>query len=651
MKIPLNWLKEYVKLPRSDAELTDKLTMVGHMLDKKEVVNGEMVIDLELRGNRADCYSILGIAREVSALYKTPLKYPSLLQKMNIVKSLPGCNLTVNTPLVKRVMMVKIKDVKITSSPEWITDRLKAYGIDPINNIVDLTNYVMIETGEPLHAFDSDKIGENLEIRLALNNEKITTFQDINLTLTSDDLVWAGEDGILSVAGAIGGKYHSIAEDTKNILLEAASYDRANIRRTVHRHNLLTDAGIRHEKELDPNLVEIAVSRFIYLIKENSWGKVEESVYDYYPKKVMPWKIKVNLGKIKSLGGIDIKIAEIKSIFKAFAFKLIASNKTFVEVEIPTYRTDVVLEEDVIEEILRIYGYDNIPVKTLSLEIPAVVTPKFIDQELRLKGHMIALGFNEVISSTFVKEKLLNLNLLLDEGIAKSVKLSNPPSPDNKFLRMSLLPNLYEFVEKIINERGVRASLFEVGKIYFNSKGKYLERRKLGIIDWKKDDSGFAKFKGVIDGLFLKNNIKDISYSGIPLNVGINQTFSIAVDKKIIGYGGKLKDIYFCEIDLDLILEKGKPDNVSLWPKYPPQIEDHNFTFPEKTKIGEVIKAIMMVDPVIESVDLLDIYKNVYTFRFLYQDPNKTLTDTEVEGIRNKILAKVKEKFGGQIKS
>lgn len=650
MKIPLNWLKEFVKLPKSEAELTHKLTMVGHMLDKKEVVNGETIIDLELRGNRADCYSILGIAREVSALYNTPVKNPKVLPKMNIVSSLSDCNLVVKTPLVKRVMMVKIKDVKIVPSPKWISERLKAYGIDPINNIVDLTNYVMIETGEPLHAFDSDKIGKNLEIRLALNNEKITTFQDINLTLTSDDLVWAGEDGVLSVAGAIGGKYHSITDNTKNILVEAASYDRANIRRTVHRHNLLTDAGIRHEKELDPNLVETAMSRFIYLVKENGWGKVEESVYDYYPKKVMPWKIKVNFEKIKNLGGVEIAGTQIKSILKSLNFQLLSSNKTYFEILVPTYRTDVTIEEDVIEEILRIYGYDNIPVKTLSLEIPTVVTPKFIDQELKLKGHMIALGFNEVISSTFVKEKLLNLNLLLDEGIAESVKLSNPPSPDNKFLRMMLLPNLYEFVEKIINERGVRASLFEVGKIYFNSKGKYLERRKLGIIDWKKDDSGFAKFKGVIDGLFLKNNIKDISYSGVPLNVGINQTFGISIGKEIVGYGGKLKDIYFCEIDLDLILEKGKSDSVSLWPKYPPQIEDHNFTFPEKTKIGEVIKTITMINPVIESVDLIDVYKNTYTFRFLYQDPNKTLTDAEVEEVRNKILIKVKEKFGGQIR-
>jgi phenylalanyl-tRNA synthetase beta chain len=651
MKIPLNWLKDYVKLPPNEVQLTNKLTMVGHMLDKKEVVNGETILDLELRGNRADCYSILGIAKEVSAVFKTPVKYPKKLQNLEIVKRLQDCSLEVKTPLVKRVMIVKIKDVKIVESPKWLADRIRAYGIDPINNIVDLTNYVMIETGEPMHAFDLDKLGKNLEIRLALNNEKITTFQDVNITLTSDDLVWSNENDILSVAGAIGGKYHSITNETKNILLEAASYDRANIRRTVYRHNLMTDAGIRHEKELDPNLVETAISRYLYLIKENDWGKFDEGVSDYYPKVVKPWKIKVNLEKVKNLSGIDVSIVEIKNILQSLDFEITGSNKTQIEVLVPTHRTDVMLEEDVIEEILRIYGYDNIPTKTLSLEIPAVVTPKFIDQELNLKGYMVSLGFNEVISSTFVKEELLELNLLLDEGIAEKVELSNPPSPDNKVLRMTLLPNLYEFVEKITNERGVQASLFEIGKIYFKFKGMYVEKRKLGIIAWDKNGLSFAKFKGIVDAVFLKNNLKNVTYMNIPLSAGINETHSISINKEVIGYGGKYRNVYYCEIDLDSILDKGGAQVVNLWPKYPPQIEDHNFTFPEKTEIGEVMNAIGSMDPVVGKVELIDVYKDTYTFRIWYQDPGKTLTDNEVTEVRNKILQKIKEKFGGQIKS
>jgi phenylalanyl-tRNA synthetase beta chain len=413
----------------------------------------------------------------------------------------------------------------------------------------------------------------------------------------------------------------------------------------------MTDAGIRHEKELDPNLVETAISRYLYLIKENDWGKFDEGVSDYYPKVVKPWKIKVNLEKVKNLSGIDVSIVEIKNILQSLDFEITGSNKTQIEVLVPTHRTDVMLEEDVIEEILRIYGYDNIPTKTLSLEIPAVVTPKFIDQELNLKGYMVSLGFNEVISSTFVKEELLELNLLLDEGIAEKVELSNPPSPDNKVLRMTLLPNLYEFVEKITNERGVQASLFEIGKIYFKFKGMYVEKRKLGIIAWDKNGLSFAKFKGIVDAVFLKNNLKNVTYMNIPLSAGINETHSISINKEVIGYGGKYRNVYYCEIDLDSILDKGGAQVVNLWPKYPPQIEDHNFTFPEKTEIGEVMNAIGSMDPVVGKVELIDVYKDTYTFRIWYQDPGKTLTDNEVTEVRNKILQKIKEKFGGQIKS
>jgi len=248
MKIPINWLNSLVEIPKDIKKLTRDLTMVGHMLDKIEVKNGQTILDLELRGNRADCYSILGIAREVSAIYGTKLKKIPV-EEITKTNKLKDFSLDIQTSLVKRVGMIKIKNVKIVKSPSWLSEKLVSYGIESKNNIVDLTNLVMVETGEPMHAFDLDKIGNSLEIRLAKDGEKITTFQDTTLTLTKDDLVWAKKNNILSVAGSIGEKYNSVSDTTKNILLEAANYDRANIRKTVYRHNLLTDAGIRHEKE------------------------------------------------------------------------------------------------------------------------------------------------------------------------------------------------------------------------------------------------------------------------------------------------------------------------------------------------------------------------------------------------------------------
>ncbi len=646
MRIPLNWLNEFVKLPKSQKDLTDKLTMAGHMLDKIDKVNGNSVVDLELRGNRADCYSIIGIAREVSALFNVPVKYPNITLKIKKTKKLDDIDLKVKTPLIKRVMMAEIRNVKITNSPKWLTKRLQEYGMATINNIVDLTNYVMIETGESMHAFDLDKVGKNLEIRLAKNGEKMTTFLGKSVTLDSNDLVWANEDSVLSVAAAIGEKFHSVSSDTKNILLEGANYDRANIRRSIHKHNLLTESGIRHEKELDPNIVENGVYRFLELVHENKWGSVNRNsciVYDYYPKPITSWKLTLNYDYLSSLSGIEFEKKIVIKILKSLNFEIVKQDKNQVEVLVPTYRTDVVLEEDLIEEVLRISGYQNIPTQILSLEIPKVVTPSYIYQELNIKNQMVGLGFDEVISSTCVREDYLEKNKSIESTKYLPVKILNRPSQDFEFLRISLFPNLYEFTQKILNERETESCLFEVGKIYFKKQGDYVEKRKLGIIYCQKNGE-FIYFKGYLEALFEKLNIKSFKFEES------DNGWRIFIGKELIGNGFQFENIYYCEIDLDNILDKTEKSKANLWAKYPPQIEDITLIVPEKTKIGEIVHLIK-TQKQISDVEMKDVYKDSYTFRVWYQNPNKTLTDKEVEKIRNKYLKEIREKFGGIIKN
>jgi len=650
MKIPLSWLNDLVTLPKETKVLTDKLTMVGHMLDKIEVKDNDMVIDLELRGNRADCYSLIGIAREVSAIFETKVKYPPKIILTKIEK-LKNTSLNVLTPLVKRVGMVEIRNVKIVKSPDWLSKRLKTYGIDSVNNIVDLTNYVMIETGEPMHAFDLDKIGDNLQIRLAKTGEKIKTFQDLTLSLMNEDLVWVKEGNILSVAGAIGEKYHSITETTKNVLLEAANYDRANIRRTVYRHNLLTEAGIRHEKELDPNMVENAIGRFLYIIKKYSWGEFKPEMYDYYPKIVRPWKIKLDLNYLKNLGGVNIETKEIKNILLRLNFEILKQNSNVLEIAVPTYRTDVTYEEDVIEEVLRIYGYDKIPALTLSLEIPEDITPDYIKQEEKVKDAAVSLGFDEVITFSFVKENDSEYNKHPDTFELKPVSITNPPSPDAKNLRQTLLPNLLENANKIIDERGEEVSIFELGKVYSKIKGKYAESRKIAFLYWRRETSNFKSFKGKLDAFFDKIQVPFPEYLNEVKNLPLSYSYNLKLENKQIGFGGQTEDIFYAEIDLDDILGKEKKRMARLWPKYPPQIEDITLSFPEKTKIGEVIAQIKNTDKLIDSIELKDTYKDSFTFRIWYRDANKNLRGKEVEEIRKKIIQSIKLKFGGVFKS
>ena len=649
MKIPLNWLNEIIPLPADNGVLTDKLTMVGHMLDKRLVIDGEEVVDLELRGNRADCYSILGIAREVSAIFDTKVK---LLQTLELTKvsKLLNSNLSVDTPLVKRAAMTEAFDVKITKSPAWLVKKLTAYGMESVNNIVDLTNYVMIETGEPMHAFDSDKVKGELQIRLAKEGEKMITFQGATLTLTKNDLVWSRGTEVLSVAGAIGEKYHSISETTKNILVEAANYDRANIRRSVYRHNLLTEAGIRHEKELDPNMVDNALGRFLFLLKKHGWGTPNCKIYDYYPKKLNPWKLKLNFDYLKTLAGVEIDTKTIKNILLNLNFKIIIQNRNFIEVLVPTYRTDVTLEEDLIEEVLRIYGYDNITPHVLSLEIPDDITPDYIKQENALRECATAVGFNEAITLSFVKESVSKLNIDPEKPLNTTAYLINPPSPDYKFLRMNLLCNLYELSKKTIHERAEEVRLFEIGKTYFKEKDKYFERRKIALVYYLSKDNSFNNFKSLMDSFFIKMCLSHVSYSNETYLLPLHNSFSVKLGNRIVGFAGVFDDIYYLEIDLDQILGQTKKYSVSLWPKSPPQIEDLTMVFPDRTYIGDVITSITSINRIIEKVELRDIFQNSYTFRIWYQDPNKTLTDTEVEKIRKEIITSVKNKFGGILK-
>lgn len=636
MKIPIKWLEELVTLPKDVKKLTSDLTMIGHMLDKIEVRDGQTILDLELRGNRADCYSIIGIAREVAAIYGNKLKNINIVPVKKLKKY--NIDLDVQTNLVKRVGMIEIKNVKIEKSPKWLSEKLLAYGMESKNNIVDLTNLVMIETGEPMHAFDLDKIGKHLEIRLAKSGEKITTFMDSTLTMTKDDLVWAKDNAVLSVAGAVGEKHNSISDETKNILLEAANYERANIRRTVYRHMLLTDAGIRHEKELDPNMVEFAISRFLYFIKKYNWGEFKPEMYDYYPKKINPWALNLDLNYLKSLSGLNLEFSTIKKILTNLGFEITKKDKAGITVLVPTHRTDVTLEEDLIEEIIRIYGYDKIPTKILSLEIPKNVTPDYVLQEDKLRESAVAVGFDENISLSFVKEKQKTNN----------IELLNPPSPDTRYLRNSLFHNLLDLAKKIMNERGNLVQQFEVGKVYLKEKGKFVEKRKIGFIYWSKKENNFVDFKTLISAFFDKAGIKSPEY--ISEISSFTDSYLLKLESKQIGFGGKHEDLYYLEIDLDNILGMEKKYQVNLWPKYPPQVEDLTLVIPEKTYIGEVVNSVKSVSQLISKSELTDIYENNFTFNIQYQSNDHTLTDKEVEEIRNKILSSLKSKFGIVIK-
>lgn len=654
MKIPLNLLKEYVKLPKSVGALGEKLSLVGHMLNTISKVNGETVMDLELRGNRADCYSILGIAREVAAIFDTTISLPPLRSDLKKVFQLEDCQIEIKSEFVKRVMAVIIKDVKIIPSPDWLKNKLESCDIPSINNIVDLTNFVMVETGQPMHSFDLDLVKPKITIRLAKNGEKIITFEGTTITTTKEDLAWTKGDHLLSVAGVIGAKDFSILPTTKNILVEAASYDRVNIRRTCRHHNLLTEAGLRHEKELDPNLVEQAIYRLLYLIKENRWGSIEPFAFDYYPTPRKEAVINLPYENLEKLSGFKILAKTVKEIFRRLNIRIKKENKASLTLICPTYRTDLIEEADLIEEVLRIYGYDKIPEKILSLEIPPFTTPKSITQEDQAKQILVGFGLDEVINSSFISEKYQAFNISLENNQFEPVTITNPPSPDFQTMRLSLLPNLVEITKKVIDNQGKKALFFEIGRVYFKERSSYREKRKLGISFWRKNKTkeNFLMFKGYLEAFFKALNFPKITFKQNEEKIFSHFAFDIFMNDKKIATGGQFDwDIFFAEINLDSTVGLENQLKVALWPKFPPFIEDLSFIVPAKTLVGEMIDQIKIISKLIASVESIDSYKDTRTFRITYQSSSRTLTDKAIKKIRKRIIEKIEKRFHAKLKA
>ncbi|MFW5720558.1 MAG: phenylalanine--tRNA ligase beta subunit-related protein, partial [Candidatus Dojkabacteria bacterium] len=402
MNIPLKWLKEYVDIPEKTRDFTDKMSMIEHMLDKIIETETDTVVDLELRGNRADCYGILGIAREAHAAYGGRFDIPQVIDMPE--HDYQGFEVLVRSDTVKRFYSTVIRGVKIGPSPEWMQERLKNYGMEAINNVVDITNYVMIESGMPMHAFDLKSMrGNQLVLRPAREGEKVITFDGGELKLVPADTVFATESGeAIGLAGIVGDRSSGINDSTTDILLECANYDRSAVRKTVMRHNAWTEAGTRHSHEISSSLCDYALARAASLLLE--YGNADpnvtpriEGIHDYYPHPETPIRIEFRPGEVKRLGGVVIDTDTQKSILQRLEYKVEVLAEDKLAVTPPLLRTDVTLEADVVEDVMRIFGYENIPSTTLSSTIPdPIVLPELVIEE-RSRDIFTALGLDEVV--------------------------------------------------------------------------------------------------------------------------------------------------------------------------------------------------------------------------------------------------------------
>ena len=483
MVFSYNWLQSFFKKklpkPKKLAEI-----LSGHSFEVEEVrpvssllsnrakkTDIDWILDIDVLPNRAgDCFSHSGIARECAALLNYKLENPDSGAKENKAsKTKNFVSVEVKHKFAcPRYTARLITDVKINPSPKWIQERLKICGLRPINNVVDIANYVMLETGQPLHAFDSEKLeGGKIIVRFAKNGERIITLDDEKYELDDEVLVIADSERPIAIAGIKGGKVPEIDKKTKIIVLESANFDNRIVRRGSKRIDLKTDASLRFEHGLDPNLTESAINRAAFLIQKIAGGRVSQGLVDVYPKKTFPKKIKLDLDYVNNLLGIKISEKEIKNILQQLEFKISNTrhkkeNSKNLLVEVPVFRTDISIQEDLIEEIGRIYGYQKIKA---DFPVSSLIPPKRnldIFWEDAIKNILREAGFSEVYNYSFFGEKEAKTFGWSEDEL---IEIENPVSVEQKYLRASLIPNLLgNVVKNLKNFNEIR--IFELGKIF-----------------------------------------------------------------------------------------------------------------------------------------------------------------------------------------
>jgi len=616
----------------------------------------DYTLDIDIKPNRGgDCFSHLGVAREIAAILNLKLKIPEA--KVSPDKKLKSEDLVSievkDEKACPRYTVGAVAGFKVGASPRWLADRLRACGLKPINNIVDIANYVMLETGQPLHAFDADKLeGKKLIVRFAREREGIVALDEGKYDLSRDILVIADAKNPTAVAGIKGGRLSGIDKKTKTIVLESANFDSRIIRKGSQKLKLRTDASWRFEHGLDPNLTELAVRRAGFLIQKMAGGKMAQSLLDFYPKKVFPKRISLDLNYAETLLGIKIPKTTATNILKRLGFRILKGSK----VEVPTIRRDISLPEDLIEEVGRIYGYEKIP----ALFPQASLIPPERNQELfwenKIRDVLKEAGFTEIYNYSFLPA---GRNL---------VELKNPLSREQKYLRNSLIPSLLKNIQNNKNylKPGEEIRIFEVGKIF--QRPRQEEKMLTGAIS---GDDKFYEAKGVVDLLLQKLGIANVwydDYQASPKDSSSDwwqpgRCAEIKIGQREIGFLGEIKKEPKAAIfDFNFsLLQKlfSEEHEYRFLSRYPEAVRDLAVLVPLLTKVEAVLNIIAGAGGVlVRDVDLFDIYegeelpggKKNLAFHIIYQSDKKTLTSQEVETIHQKIIKALEKKPKWQVR-
>ena len=631
------------------------------------------VIEIGLTPNRADAMSHFGVARDLKAGLKQQgiskeLITPSVMQ-FSVENRLSNIQVKVDTPeLAPRYSGITISDLTVKESPDWIKNRLKAIGLNPINNVVDATNYVLHELGQPLHAFDLDKIeGKTIVVKTLKEGTKFTTLDGIERQLSSEDLMICDAKKPLCLAGVFGGQDSGVTEKTSAIFLESAYFNPVSIRKSAKRHGLSTDASFRFERGIDINLVEESLKRAALLIKELAGGQISSDIVDLYPKKEENYQVFLNFKRIYSLIGEEIPTDTIKSILSSLEIRVNNVTESGLGLTIPFYRVDVQREVDVIEEILRVYGYNNIHFsKKINASI-AYTDPK-ADHIIQNKigDSLAAQGFYEILTNSLTSPKPLEYTQ--DTDLQQSVSILNPLSNDLSILKTSMLFTGLETVSYNINRKTNRLKLFEFGKTYHQIEENRLEHKHLSILmtgkkapeNWLGSDEklSFFDLKSVVENILERLGIQkwkiseassDLFSEGISYN-GRKETlvtFGVLSNKLLKKLDIK-QEVLYADFNWDAMLKSLTKEAVKFKeiPKFPEVSRDFALLVKNNVTFEKVAQTAKNAEKkYLKEVGLFDVYtgKNLpegtksYGVNFVLQDQNATLEEKQIDKIMHKL--------------
>ncbi len=681
MKFSYNWLKEYIDGKIPNAKKVGELLMFHSFeLEGIEKKGKDWILDIDILPNRAhDCLSHIGISREITAILGLKLKMPQATPKKDKnlkIRDLIRAEIE-ETKDCPRYSAVYLKDIQVKESPNWLKERLKACGLQPINNIVDATNYVMLETGQPLHAFDAEKLGKQVFIRRAGKGEDIKTLDKYKKDLVLDEnyLVISDLRKPVAIAGIKGGEETGIDKNTKNIVIEAANFNPVLIRRTSQKLKLKTDASWRFENGIDPNLIDFALDRVAYFIQKMAGGKLATGKVDVYPKKVLKTKIKLELDYPGRLLGFAISKVEITKILSSLGFYCKDAGPKYILVECPTIRLDIITQEDLVEEIGRITGYKNIE---SSFPKIALTPPKRNDDvfwQKAIQRILKELGFSEVYNYSFIGEiERASFAWPLKDFL----EIENPISSLNKFLRPSLVFGLIKNTKENLKNFDT-IKIFEIGSIF--QKRKVKEKKMIaGVLVLRgKKNEGFFELKGFVEQLLNSLGIVDVWYDEVKVapNNSIVSSWSEGARAEIKAHGKELG--FLGEVDRDILESNTIKERVFMFELdfakikkmasedsiykpiifHPSAFRDISITVPKGTKIADVLNTIEIAGGVIlKDVDLFDVYsgealdngRENLSFHIIYQDENKTLSSREVDEEHQKIVKALEENLEWEIR-